>query len=253
MNRLPPTLDRTSAMHLEQVTLRRGSTQVFDGLNLSLPERRIAVIGDNGAGKTSLLRVLCGLDTPQAGTVRIHATDIHTQPAERARLVGLMFQSPDDQIIFPVVEEEIALSFRTRTSCSKQDALAQARALLERHGCAHWAGRAIGSLSQGQRQQVCWLALKAAAPRVLLMDEPFASLDLPSQSRLADDIAEAPQHILLSTHVLAHIQNFDRVIWLDAGRVRADGRPHEVCAEYEADVAERTAARRALHAGSAHA
>lgn len=95
----------------------------------------------------------------------------------------------------------------------------------------------MSSLSQGQCQQVCWLSLLIAAPEVLLLDEPFASLDLPGQARLAQDIAQATQQILISTHVLEHVRAFERVVWLEQGRVRGDGPGAEVCAAYEADVA----------------
>jgi biotin transport system ATP-binding protein len=104
-----------------------------------------------------------------------------------------------------------------------------------------WAPRAIGSLSQGQRQQVCWLALQIASHGTLLLDEPFASLDLPHQALLRRDMAQASPQIIVATHVLAPIRDFERVIWLDKGQVRADGHGAEVCAAYEADVASRTA------------
>ena len=145
-----------------------------------------------------------------------------------------MFQNPDDQIIFPTVEEELALR---PLGLNKRQAREQARAVLDQRGLAHWAERAVSSLSQGQRQQVCWLSLLIAAPEVLLLDEPFASLDLLGQARLAQDIAQATQQILISTHVLDHVRAFERVIWLEQGRVRGDGPGTEVCAAYEADVA----------------
>ncbi|QNN58941.1 ABC transporter ATP-binding protein [Diaphorobacter ruginosibacter] len=246
------TTATTPTVHIQHVSLLRGRHRVFEDLTLALTERRIGLVGDNGAGKTSLLRLLCGLETPQTGTVQIHGVDLHHASRERAALVGLMFQNPDEQIIHPVVDEEIALSFRA-AGLSKREALDQARLLLAERGRGDWASRAIGSLSQGQRQQVCWLALLAARPRVLLLDEPFASLDLPSQAALADDIASAPQQIIVSTHVLEHVHDFDRVIWLEAGRVRADGSAKEVCAHYAADVATRIASRRAGTKATSHA
>ena len=221
-----------SSMALEDVRLQRGNTCVFDGLTLSLPESRIGLIGDNGAGKSSLFRLLSGLDRPQAGRVLV---------PEGAQAVGMMFQNPDDQIIFPTVEEELALSL-PQASFTRAQAQQHVREVLQARGLAEWATRAIGSLSQGQRQHVCWLALTLAPHRVLLLDEPFASLDLPGQALLTQEIANAPQQILVSTHVLAHVRHFGRVIWLDQGRVRADGAGADVCAAYEADVASRTTA-----------
>jgi biotin transport system ATP-binding protein len=75
--------------------------------------------------------------------------------------------------------------------------------------------------------------------QTLLLDEPFSSLDLPGQALLRQEIAAAPQQIIVSTHVLSHVRHFERVVWLEGGRVRADGQGAEVCAHYEADVAER--------------
>lgn len=229
---------------LSGVRLVRGQTTVLDGLSLCWQQPRIGLIGHNGAGKTSLFRLLCGLDAPAQGEVLFDGQNLHAAGRERTRWVGMMFQNPDDQIIFPTVEEELALGLQAR-GVAKHEAREQAREFLARRRLAHWAARAISSLSQGQRQMVCWLALLLAAPRCVLLDEPYASLDLPGQAQLADDIAAAPQQVVVSTHVLAHVRDYARVVWLDQGRVRADGPGEEVCAAYEAAVATEVAARRA--------
>lgn len=220
-----------SGVQLVDIKLQRGQTQVFDGLSLQLTEKRIGVIGNNGAGKSSLFRLLCGLEQPQSGQVLIDGTPLLEARQNKPGLVGLMFQNPDDQIIFPTVEEELALGLRPQ-GLNKQQARAKARELLAARGLDHWAERAVGSLSQGQRQQVCWLSLLIAVPQLLLLDEPFASLDLPGQARLAQDIAAAPQQVLVSTHVLDHVRDFERVIWLEQGRLLGDGTGHEVCRAY---------------------
>lgn len=216
------------------MALLRGSTTVFQALTLQLNESRIGLIGDNGAGKSSLFRLICGLDQPQSGHVHLP----HTKAGSTAPVIGMMFQNPDDQIIFPTVEEELALSLR-HLRLSRTDTQAHVRAWLAARGLADWAPRAIGSLSQGQRQHVCWLALLIGDHHTLLLDEPFSSLDLPGQALLRHEIAKASQHIMVSTHVLDHVRHFERVIWLDKGQVRADGSGPEVCAQYEADVAAR--------------
>ncbi len=214
---------------LEAVTWVRGNNTVFRDLSLTLTEPRIGLIGDNGAGKSSLFRLMCGLDQPQSGRV--------LRPSG-PQSVGMLFQNPEDQIIFPTVEEELALSLN-HLNLSRVQAQLHVRDWLQARGLADWAPRAMGSLSQGQRQHVCWLALLIASHKVLLLDEPYASLDLPHQALLHHDIAQAEAQIMVSTHVLDHVRHFDRVIWLDQGQVRADGKGSDVCAAYEADVAAR--------------
>jgi biotin transport system ATP-binding protein len=216
---------------LKGIHLSRGSTPVFSDLNLRLSEHRIGLIGDNGAGKTSLFRLLCGLETPQQGQLTL-------PPARTGQpVVGMMFQNSDEQIIFPTVEEELALGLH-HLQLPRRALLAHVRSWLAQQGLADWGLLAVSALSQGQRQRVCWWSLLIAAPQVLLLDEPFASLDLPSQARFKQDMAQATQQIILSTHQLEQVRGFERVIWLDQGRVRGDGPGSEVCAAYEGAVVE---------------
>ena len=178
---------------------------------------------------------------PQSGSVTVRGLEARSVSSKRPGLVGMMFQNPDEQIIFPTVAEELALGL-SPGGLPRRQAIAQARVFLESRGLTAWSERAIGSLSQGQRQHVCWLALMIASPELLLLDEPFASLDQPGQALLAMDIAKADQQVIVSTHLLEHVRDFARVIWLDQGRVRADGPGAEVCAAYQSDVAARIAA-----------
>ena len=225
---------------LDAVSLVRGRQAVLTALSLTLTERRIGLIGDNGAGKSSLLRLLCGLERPASGVLRWPVGS----PAAHGRfagVVGMMFQNPEEQIVYPTVQEELALSLAPR-GLSRREALQQVRQLLQRRGLEGWAERAISSLSQGQRQHVCWLALLIGAPQLLLLDEPFASLDLPGQARLQRELRAAPQQVLVASHILEPLRQFDRVIWLEQGQVRADGPAPDVCNAYAAAVAVRIAA-----------
>ncbi|BEP45277.1 energy-coupling factor ABC transporter ATP-binding protein [Variovorax sp. V15] len=245
-----PSPSETVSSHsirLDAVTLVRGSHRVFEGLTLELQEMRIGLVGDNGAGKSSLFRLISGLDQPEQGRVVVHGCDTQADRGQLAKHVGLMFQNPDDQIIFPTVAEELAFSLTARGE-TRQAARRQARDFLARRGLEAWAGRAVSELSQGQRQQVCLLALQISEPATLLLDEPFASLDLLSQARLATQLQESDHQILVSTHLLEHVYDFERVLWLERGRVRADGPGREICEAYAEDVRERAAAERGRHA-----
>ncbi|MDR6521392.1 biotin transport system ATP-binding protein [Variovorax paradoxus] len=243
----PSDTDSSHSIRLEAVTLVRGSHRVFEGLTLELQEMRIGLVGDNGAGKSSLFRLVSGLDQPEQGRVVVHGCDTRTDRSQLAKHVGLMFQNPDDQIIFPTVAEELAFSLTARGE-TRQAARQQAREFLAHRGLEAWAGRAVSELSQGQRQQVCLLALQISEPATLLLDEPFASLDLLSQARLAAQLEESDHQILVSTHLLEHVYDFERVLWLEQGRVRADGPGREICEAYAEDVRERAAAERGRHA-----
>lgn len=248
MKQIPPATQAQPAATaqgwlLEQVSLRRGNTQVFDQIDMQLDEPRIGLIGHNGAGKTSLLRMLCGLEPPQHGHIAWRGQQLHSSARTHApsHHVGLMFQNPDDQIIFPTVEEELALSWQgahqSHTGKPDRKACQQGvQQFLLSRGLQHWGARAISTLSQGQRQWVCWLALLLAQPQVLLLDEPYASLDLPGQIRLATDIETCSQQVIVSTHVLEYVRHYPRVLWLEQGKIRADGPGDQVCAAYEASV-----------------
>lgn len=201
--------------------------------SLHLAERRIGLIGDNGSGKSTMLRLINGLLLPTRGRVVVGGLDTAQHRKHLPAEVGFLFQNPDHQLIFPTVGEEIAFGPVER-GLPASAAREKAAALLEQHGCAGWADRNVNELSGGQRQLVCILATLATEPSILLMDEPLASLDLPTRLHLSRRIMTLPQQIVMASHDLELLAQFDRVIWLEAGRVRADGRPSEVLGRYRA-------------------
>ena len=208
---------------------------ILSGLSAHLTERRIGIVGRNGSGKTTLLRVLAGLVRPTTGQVRVDGID----PAGDRRAVihrlGLLFQNPDHQIIFPTVEEEIAFGLRQQGR-SGAGALALARAVLAAEGRAHWASAPVQTLSQGQRQYLCLMAVLAMEPSTLLLDEPFAALDLPTRARLERRLAGLPQRLVMISHDPAVLAGMDRVLWLEGGRLHRDGPAAEVLAAFSDEM-----------------
>ncbi len=215
------------------VHLSRDGRRIFDDLSLDLRERRIGLVGDNGSGKSTLLRLANGLLLPERGDVIVNGRRTTQARGELHAEVGFVFQNPDHQIIFPTVGEEIAFGLIERGETAAQASRA-AEDLLARHGCAGWIDRAIHELSEGQKQLVCILAILATDPAILLLDEPFSSLDLPTRLSLSGRLARLPQQILMASHDLDLLFDFDRVIWLENGEVRADGAPSQVLPEYRA-------------------
>ena len=210
-------------MELDRISLARDQTQVFSGLTLALNEPRIGLIGPNGSGKSSLLRVIKGLLKPQSG-------QISGLPDQ----VGFVFQNPDHQILFPTVMEELCFG-RTERGESAQGAEEAAKALLEQHGMAQLLNKATHELSDGQKQLICIFSVLMDGAQTLLLDEPCASLDQRTVQMVMRVIRALPQQVILATHDLSLIEDFDRVIWLESGRVNADGRPVDVISAYRAN------------------
>jgi len=218
-------------IEFERVALRRGETIVFRELDLVLSERRIGVLGDNGAGKSSFLRLFNGLLLPDAGRVRIHGLDVRENRRDLPRRVGFVFQNPDHQIIFPTVLEEVSFGLREQ-GVSPREAEGRARDILGANGCATWIDAAVHELSEGQKQRLCILAVVATNPDVLVLDEPFSSLDFPTRLDLMDMLLTLPQTLVLASHDLDVLTHMERCLWLGGGGVERDGAPGEVIAAY---------------------
>jgi biotin transport system ATP-binding protein len=223
-------------IEIADVRVRLGDRTVLDGLTLSLTQSRIGILGRNGSGKTTLLRLIAGLIPATAGTVRVEGINPYTDRRAALSAIGILFQNPDHQILFPTVEEELAFGL-AQQGLTQAQALARATAALQAEGRGHWAKAPVTSLSQGQRHYLCLMAVLLMAPRTILLDEPLAGLDLPTQTRLARRFAALPQRLVTITHDPATLQDCDRVVWLDEGRIAADGPPGDVLPAFSAEMA----------------
>lgn len=196
--------------------------RILGPVTLSLTERRVAVVGANGSGKSTFARLLNGLVLPSAGTVRVDGLDTaHHGPAVR-RSVGFLFTDPDAQVVMPTPVEDVALSLRRRRR-DAADREAQARRWLGRFGLAGHADLPVHVLSAGQRQLLALAAVLATEPAVLVCDEPTTLLDL-RWRRVVDELLEAlDQQVVLVTHDLDAAARADRVLVVDDGQVVHDG------------------------------
>ncbi|WP_405050602.1 energy-coupling factor ABC transporter ATP-binding protein [Sediminimonas sp.] len=223
--------DVRPSIEITGVTCRFGSRVALRDLTLRLSERRIGIIGRNGSGKTTLARLIAGLIAPDAGAVKVGGVDVYADRKAAIRTVGILFQNPDHQIIFPTVEEELAFGLR-QLGHDKQGARDGAHAMLARFGREKWHDRSVDSLSQGQRHLVCLMAVLAMEPSVILLDEPFSGLDIPTTRALTGYLDALPATLIHVTHDPAALSGYDRAIWLDEGRVAGDGGAAEVVQSY---------------------
>ena len=213
-----------------------GGRTVLDGLSLLLNEGRIGILGRNGSGKTTLLRLMAGLIAPDAGTVRVDGVDPFRDRKAALAALGILFQNPDHQILFPTVEEELAFGL-VQQGVPAAEAAARVAALLTAEGRAHWAKAPVSTLSGGQKHWLCLQAVLMMRPATILLDEPFAGLDLPTIARVSRRLSGLPQRLVIVSHDVAAAADCDRVIWLESGTVAADGPPARVMPAFTAEMA----------------
>lgn len=220
-------------IEFKNVSVERERRLVLAGLSLTLSEHRIGVVGPNGSGKSSLVRLINGLLLPKTGRVGVDGLDTARDIAAVRRKVGFVFQNPDNQIVFPVVHEDIEFGLKRRESDPKRRAL-RAQAALERLGVGHLAERSVHTLSGGERQLVALAAVLATEPEILVFDEPTTQLDLRLRNRFEQQLAGLPQPALVVSHDLTLMQQMNRVLVIDQGRLAFDGASNEALEWYQA-------------------
>ncbi|WP_411702283.1 energy-coupling factor ABC transporter ATP-binding protein [Corynebacterium sp. LaCa142] len=227
-----PTIDFSS------VTVAFDETVVLDDINLSLSEQRIGVIGQNGGGKSTLTRLINGLGEPTAGTVTVDGINPSEQGKKVREKVGFVFSDAENQIVMPNVRDDIAFSLR-RFKLSKDERTARVDAALERFGLLEFAERSPHTLSGGQKQLLALAAVLVIDPVLIIADEPTTLLDLRNRDRIKREFAQLDQQLIVVTHDLEFLTDFDRVICIDDHKVAADGAPQEVIDFYRDLMAQR--------------
>jgi biotin transport system ATP-binding protein len=216
----------------EKAEARFGDRVVLAPLSLELTERRIGVIGLNGSGKTTFSRMINGLVLPSSGRVTTNGHDTATGGARVRAAVGYIFQNPANQIVLPLVKDDIALGLQARHL--SKGALAQAVAeVLARVGIPHLAERRTHELSGGEIQLAALASVLVTAPDIVIMDEPTNQLDLRNRNLVEHTIRDLAQNVIVVTHDLSLLTGFDRVLLFHEGRLMRDGAPEETIAHYQ--------------------
>lgn len=208
---------------------------VLDGVDLRLGERRVAFVGANGSGKSTLARMINGLVHPTRGRVLVDGVDPARDGRAVRRRVGFVFTHPDSQIVMPTAGEDVAFSLR-RQGVPKAERQRRAAEVLAEHGLAGYADHPAHQLSGGQKQLLALCSMLVLEPDVLVCDEPTTLLDLRNKRHFAEVLAGLPQQVVMVTHDLELLADFDRVVVLDGGRVVADDAPSAALAHYRALV-----------------
>lgn len=225
------TDDPPAAIVVDGVSHDFGDRVVLRDISLTITERRVGIVGANGSGKSTLARLFNGLVLPDEGSVRVHGLDTRRSAKHVRRLVGFVFTDPDRQILMPTVAEDIELSL-SRHSLDRQTRTAKVTQVLERFGLAGHADQAAHLLSGGQKQLLALATVLVTEPAVVVADEPTTLLDLRNARMLRRAFAALDTQLVIVTHDLDLVDDADRVIVLDDGRVVADDVPSVALAAY---------------------
>lgn len=211
-------------MHIrfDNADLRFGDRVALLPLTLSLVEPRVGVIGLNGSGKTSFARLMAGLAKPTSGTVTLDGLDtVADEKAARAK-TGFIFQNPGNQIILPIIREDVALGPKSR-GLAAADVERLVDEALVRFGISDLAGRRPHELSGGELQLAALAAVCVNRPEIVIFDEPTNQLDLRNRARVKAAIDGLGEQAIVISHDLELIADFGRVLVFDQGALAFDG------------------------------
>lgn len=207
-----------------------GKTWILDGIDLEIAYgQRIAIIGKNGSGKSTLAKIIAGLSSPDSGIVKLcgikvfETNNVDSKAYQKAReSIGALFQSPEDQIVTTVVEDDVA--FGLENLCASKEFMKQnisnaLRAVnMENHRFSD-----PSNMSGGQQQRVAIASSIATRSKLLVLDEPTSMLDSYAKEdvdKLFDKLQTSGTTIVQVTHKISECKNADRILMLENGKLR---------------------------------
>lgn len=216
---------------IEHVYFERNNQPILEDIHLSLTEKRIAIVGPNGSGKSTFARLLNGLLLPSRGRVLVDELDTAKEGKAVRQRVGMVFQNPDNQIVFPIVEEDLAFGLKNQ-GLTEKDINQKIDLTLTHYHLEHLRKHSIHHLSGGQKQLIALSGVLIMSPQYLVLDEPTTLLDLRNKRQFSDVIRQLPQQVIAVSHDLDFLSDFDRVLVFDQHRVVIDDVPSRALAQY---------------------
>jgi ABC-2 type transport system ATP-binding protein len=223
----------TPVLEVADLTKRFGETTAVDHVSFSVAEgETIGILGPNGAGKTTTIHMLLGLITPTSGTIRILGRDPHS---DRGALQAVGFSATYVHLPQTLTVRENLIVFARLYSVPRP--AERIDALLTRLGAMHLRDKITRGLSSGQATMVHLAKSLLASPRLLLLDEPTASLDPDAADRARRQVQEIAREenitLLITSHNMKEVEELcDRILFIRAGRVVAEGTAAELSTKF---------------------
>ncbi len=211
-----------AVLAVDNVGYEREGKPVLSGVSLQTSARRIGLVGRNGSGKSSFIRLIAGLAKPDTGSIRVFGKNPEADRAAALRTVGMIFQNPDHQIIFPTIGEELAFGLEN-LGFSDADRKQKIEDVLGRFDWQGLESVPVHTLSHGQKHLLCLMAVLVMEPRLVIFDEPYAGLDRPTARHMKKIVRSLNKNVMVISHDPMDFEGFDELIWLEAGNLQAHG------------------------------
>lgn len=212
-------------------TVKGEPKKIYEQMNLDLHKgEKIALIGSNGAGKSTMMKLMTGLVKPNEGEIYLKGLPVHkTKPEQLSKHVSMVYQNPEDMFIKDSIEADIAYAMQVRNVADWQEKTAT---LLERFRLTNLKDRDGRLLSGGQMRRASLAIGVALRPEILLLDEPTANLDIATRKEIMKtlkDMEDVTDTVMIATHDMQLVSEWaERIIVLYQGRVVADGSRNEI-------------------------
>ena len=192
----------------------------------------LGVVRPNGGGKSTLVRLLNGLLRADSGNIRMGELDPATEPFEVRKRVGMLFQNPENGLVAPFVEDDVAFGLEN-LGVQRPVMRERVREAIRAVGLEGYERREPHTLSGGEKQRVALAGILALDPQILLLDEPTSMLDAAGRREVLSRLEglRGARTILHVTHHLEELLDADRVLVLNAGRLVADVRPERLVSD----------------------
>lgn len=192
----------------------------------------VGVVGPNGGGKSTLVRLLNGLLVPDSGYVRVAGYDPAEEPFEVRKTLGMLFQNPDNGLVAPFVEDDVAFGLEN-LGVPREEMRERVAHAIQSVGLKGYERREPHTLSGGEKQRVALAGLLALEPDILALDEPTSMLDIAGRREVLDrlEALRGDKTVLHVTHHLEELLDADRILVLNGGRLVADGPPEFLFAD----------------------
>lgn len=211
-----------------------GQRMIFENFNFSINAgEMVALVGQNGTGKTTLINLITGFLQPQSGHLTLGDRSLDSLSVkERAEKIGYVLQDPNQMISKTMVFDEVVLGLQLR-GISQEEQEQRAKRILQVTGLYPFRNWPISALSFGQKKRVTIAAVLVLQPQVLILDEPTAGQDLAHYAKMMDFLREMNRQLDVTVIMVTHDMNLmmsyaDRTLVLDEGRLLANSKPAEV-------------------------